>query len=170
MMIKKEELIEKPDCIRIDVTTTADAYSFRFGYFVGNHVSYIELDGVRIQWTIGYNNTFIIPNAGKHVIYIKPSQTWPDNYAFGYFENCDYIRFPHNAASIMLCLVSKNSWSGSWKKIDILDPSFFSQTAKNNYGTFSAAEVIRVPVGSKQLYKATPCFSKIVEFDFKYQI
>lgn len=172
---KKEELIEKPDCVRIDVTTTVDAYSFRFGYYVGNSkVSYVELDGERIEWTRGESNGFIIPNAGKHVIYIKPSGTWPSNHMFGYFANCDYIRFPYNAASTMLCDISKQSSSGSWKKIDILDENVLSQVKKNTYSTFSSAYVIRVPIGTKQLYAnagvSQSILNKMVEYNFKYEI
>lgn len=167
-------VVENPDCIRIDFTTTSDNYSFKFGYFVGDRVSYVELDGSSISWTKGSDNHFTVPTAGSHVVYIKPSREWASNHAFGYFAECDYIRFPYNAASKMLCSISKNSWSGSWKKIDILDNSVLSQVKNNVYATFSSADVIRVPIGTKQLYAnygiSQSMLNKMVEYNFNYTI
>lgn len=167
-------VVENPDCIRIDFTTTTDNYTFKFGYFVGNYTSYVELDGARVSFTTGSDNHFTVPTAGSHIVYIKPSQNWPSNYNFGYFTKCDYIRFPYNAATRLLCGITQSSWSNKWAKIDILDAAYWSRVKTNSYNVFSNADRIRVPVGAKQLYinNSAPqaVLNKMTEYNFNYTI
>lgn len=173
-MMEVEPFVEKPDCIRIDFTTTTDNYSFRFGYFVGDGTSYVELDGARVSFTTGHDNHFTVPTAGSHIVYIKPSKNWPSNWTFGYFTKCDYIRFPYNTVTRLLCLINTNNWTNKWAKIDILDAAYWNKVKENMYGVFSNANIIRVPIGSKQLYinNGVPqgILSKMAEHNFKYVI
>lgn len=173
-MMEVEPFVEKPDCIRIDFTTTTDNYSFKFGKYIGNRTSYVELDGIRVSFTTGSDNQFTVPTAGSHIVYIKPSQNWPGNWTFGFFTKCDYIRFPYNATSIIQCVVHGGNFSSKWAKVDVLDANYFSQIKVNSYGVFGRCDLIRVPVGSKQLYVnngvSSNILDKIVEHNFKYVI
>lgn len=170
----KPEVFEKPDCVRIDFSTTSDNYSFMFGRYIGLKVSYIELDGEQITWTSSPESRFTVPTAGQHTVYIKPSGEWASNRTFGYFQYCDYIRFPYNASTILLCNVSPNNSTNKWAKIDILDTAYWSRVKSNSYSVFANATKIRVPVGSKQLYQNNSVnatiLGKMSEYNFTYEL
>lgn len=171
-MMEVEPFIEKPDCIRIDVTTTTDNYKFTYGYYIGNRISYIELDGVNMPKMNGPDEYITIPTAGSHVIYIKPSDVWGGNHGFGYFQYCDYLRFPYNLSEFFKCNLNNSMWK-TWKKVDILYNGYFG-SVKSSSASFGNTTIIRVPVGSKQLYAnngvSSKILDKIVEYNFKYVI
>lgn len=165
-------VVEKPDCFRIDVTTTTDNYKFTYGYYIGNKISYIELDGVNMPKMFGESEYITIPTAGSHVIYIKPSGEWGSNYAFGYFQNCDYLRFPYNLSEFFKCGLNNSMWK-NWKQVDILYSGYFSRV-KSSSASFERTTTIRVPVGSKQLYAnngvSQAILNKMIEYNFNYTI
>lgn len=174
-MIKAEQLIEKPDCIRIDFSTSSDNTSVRVGYYLNSSIEYAELDGARAIVS-GWEKTVItVPAAGAHVLYIKLiSSGYPSNYDFRVPHNCNYIRFPYNMSLLAKGAVSIGDWSRKWSQIDILDNRVLWQVKSNGYGTFSKADVIRVPIGTKQLYANNgvggDILNKMVEYNFKYKI
>lgn len=163
----KEELIERPDCIRVDFTTATDNFVTQIGYFA--KFTLAELDGESI--TVSGNGThepkITIPNAGTHTLYLKVSE-----YNSVYFRfNIDYLRLPYNIES------KHNSNGGGiskrsqhrWHNIDILDTSKVTIFQNNTWNAGESA--IRVPIGSKQLYPTTSnVYNDITEYNFKYNI
>lgn len=173
MMIKKQELIEKPDCIRIDFSTSSDNTTVRVGYFLYSSIEYAELDGARAKVSGTESTVITVPAAGAHIIYIKlKSSGYPSNYAFRFPRSCNYFRFPYNMSQLAKGAIYTGQWGVKWSQIDILDNRVLWQVKNNVYGTFSGADIIRVPIGTKQLYAnygtSQSILNKMVEYNFKY--
>ena len=86
--------------------------------------------------------------------------------------SCSYARLPYNTYDMIKGGIQAGS-NLKWDRIDILDSNYIEQVKRDGYGTFSKADVIRVPIGTKQLYAdaglSSAMLDKIVEHNFYFE-
>ena len=165
--------IEHPDCIRFDFETSEENATLNIGYFTAPHVDIVILDGATIpKKQSGSALQVTVPNTGMHILYLHLYNSIPSNHMLTFPLSCSYVRLPYNTYD----MIKGNIQSGSnlkWDRIDILDSYYIEQVKKDSYGCFSNAKVIRVPIGSKQLYAdaglSSAFLDKIVEHNFYFE-
>lgn len=166
--------IERPEYIRMDFTTTSDNYTFGYGYFCRSNYNIILDDEVATKSGTESAPSFIVPNAGEHVVYIRPGG--PGWTSTGYNihppKSLIYMRLPYNISTVMKAVIKLNAWSQTIGTLDILDEDFVSNIDKSGYGgVYSACGSIRVPIGTKQKYIDNGInLAKMTEVKFKYTI
>ena len=173
-MMEVEPFIEHPDCIRVDFETSEENATLNIGYYTAPHVDIVILDGASIpKKQSGAALQVTVPNTGTHILYLHLYEPMPSNHGFGFPLNCSYVRFPYNTYDMLKGGFGKGGWNLKWDRIDILDSNYIAQVKANSYGTFSQADVIRVPIGTKQLYAdaglSSVILDKIVEHNFYFE-
>ncbi len=166
--------IEHPDCIRFDFETSEENATLNIGYFTVPHVDIVILDGATIpKKQSGAALQVTVPNTGTHILYLHLYEPIPGNHGFTFPLSCSYVRFPYNTYEMIKCYINKDGLNTKWDRIDILDSNYIGQVKANRYGTFSSANVIRVPIGTKQLYAdaglSSAILDKIVEHNFYFE-
>lgn len=181
LMLRRRELlkmgggkIEKPDYFRFDFTTSAANEEIKIGAFVHNKIDDCILDGVtQTPTNVGGKTMIVTPDAGEHTLYYHLSGVVPTNHSLSFIHSASYVRFPYDVS--VKCLTN-NIWCGSlenkWDVIDILDTNLVVAVKSNGYKTYSRADVVNVPIGSKQVYidagVSSAVLQKINEVNFDY--
>lgn len=161
--------IERPDYFRFDFITNQDNQEIQIGYSLFRSLGDLILDEVSITLA----DYVIVPNAGSHIMYFRLASVLPSNYGIMCKFDANYVRIPYNTSEMVESLrMDVNSWSMRWKIIDILDARFIAAVKNNSYGTYSRADVVNVPIGTKQVYinegTKTDVTNKMNEVVFKY--
>ncbi len=165
--------IEHPDCIRFDFETSEENATLNIGYFTAPHVDIVILDGATIpKKQSGASLQVTVPNTGVHILYLHLYNSIPNNHMLNFPLSCSYARLPYNTYDMIKGGIQAGS-NLKWDRIDILDSNYIEQVKRDGYGTFSKADVIRVPIGTKQLYAdaglSSAMLDKIVEHNFYFE-
>lgn len=167
--------IEKPDYFRFDFTTSTANEEIEIGKFVASMIDDCILDGVTQTPTqvSGGKTMIVTPDAGEHTLYYHLSGVVPTNYGLSFVHSASYVRLPYDVS--VKCLstyIECGAWANKWDVIDILDTNLVGAVKSNGHTTYSRADVVNVPIGSKQVYidagvKAA-VLQKINEVNFDY--
>lgn len=176
LMSKAEQLIEKPDWIRIDISAPAGGATFQQTSYGPMMVGKYILDGGE-ETTVPSVSAWGIPlSEGEHIIYFKPSVknayycfTFSSNYN-GVKTTVHYVRLPYNISSVWSSAVSVACGGNCDGALEILDPNKCAFVSRNSWGEMTKFSSIFVPIGSKELYVGSAIYSKVKEKDFKYEI
>lgn len=166
--------IEHPDCFRFDFETSEDNTSVNIGSWTYSRIDKVILDGSEMpRVNSGGALRVTVPNKGAHVLYIRVFTELASNYFLSFALNCSYVRLPYNTSDMIKGLIGTGSWGIKWDRIDILDTNYIIQVKTDWYATFGRANIIRVPIGSKQLYAdaglSSATLDKIVEHNFYFK-
>ena len=176
MTSKAEQLIEKPDWIRIDISAPAGGATFQQTSFGPNMVEKYILDGGQETSVPGGNSWGLPLSEGEHIVYFKPkatnayhSFTFSSNYN-GVKTTVHYVRLPYNIASLWSSATTTACGGNCDGILEILDPNECVFVSKNSWSEMTKFSSIFVPIGSKELYAGSAIYSKVKEKDFKYKI
>lgn len=166
--------IEKPDYFRFDFTTSTANEEIQIGAFARSKIDDCILDGVTQTPTeVRGKTTIVTPDAGEHTLYYHLSGVVPTNYGLNFVHSASYVRLPYDVS--VKCLsnnIQCGAWANKWDVIDILDTNLVSAVKVNGYKTYSRADVVNVPIGSKQVYidagVSAAVLQKINEVNFDY--
>lgn len=166
--------IEKPDYFRFDFTTSAANEEIQIGSWVASKIDDCILDGVTQTPTfVGGRTKIVTHDAGEHTLYYHLSDVVPTNYDLNFVHSASYVRLPYDVS--VKCLstnIQCGAWANKWDVIDILDTNLVDAVKANGYKTYSKADVVNVPIGSKQVYidagVSAAVLQKINEVNFDY--